>query len=198
MGKVFRSPKRHDDDSYVDEVRIKIVERYKTSGLSGDEWRFSARIEFLRKGQVLHTRSLSDIETALKYAPWALATAYEGEGWEYAKDAGLCMQPGCTNVAVSTYELIEDFAANGMRLDPSDCHGQYIRCFCQRHLRRGDCGREDADSNYRVTNGPGPDAQDWTEANITESARVEIRVDSMDDVPAAIKDVMKDFQKSAG
>ena len=31
------------------------------------------------------------------------------------------------------------------------------RAFCHRHLQRGDCGIEDADSNYEVLEGPGPE-----------------------------------------
>ena len=33
---------RHPDDEWYDEVRIVTVPRYKTSGLSGDEWRFTS------------------------------------------------------------------------------------------------------------------------------------------------------------
>jgi hypothetical protein len=186
--------KRHDDDDYVDEIRIRTVERYKTSGLSGDEWRFSAVIQFFRKGQLLHERGLSDIETALQYAPWALATAYEGDNWEYAKDDDLCFQPGCTNKWVSEFQLSETFSSRGERLDPSDSHSKYVRRFCQKHLRRGDCGREDSDANYILISGPGPDDTDWTDANITESARVEVNVDSMDEVPDAIREAAKQFR----
>src|SRR5207237_1236850 len=66
--------KRHEDDEWIDEIRVKVVPRYKTSGLSGKEW----------------------------------------------------------------------------------------RAFCRKHLRRGDAGLDDADDNYEVVSGPGPDeAQGW-------------------------------------
>ena len=42
-------PRSHHDDEWYDEVRITTVPRYKTSSLSGDEWRTSARIQILRK-----------------------------------------------------------------------------------------------------------------------------------------------------
>ena len=29
--------KRHEDDDWIDEIKITIVPRYKTSGMSGDE-----------------------------------------------------------------------------------------------------------------------------------------------------------------
>jgi len=182
---------RHDDDDYVDEVRIRTVERYKTSGLSGDEWRFSAVIQFFRKGQLLHERGLGDIKAALAYAPWALATAYEGDGWDYAKDENLCFQPGCTETAVSEYQLVDRFDHDGNK--SQNKHSTYYRKFCQKHLTRGDCALEDADSNYILINGIGPDGTDWKGANITESARVEVRVDSLDDLPGALKDVAKEF-----
>lgn len=34
--------KRHPDFETYDRITIDTVERYKTSGLSGDEWRFSS------------------------------------------------------------------------------------------------------------------------------------------------------------
>lgn len=42
--------------------------------------------------------------------------------------------------------------------EDSDNH----RRFCMVHLRRGDCDFEDADSNYVVVDGPGPnEAEGW-------------------------------------
>gem|GEM_PF-6705725 len=37
------------DAQAFDEIRIVTVPRYKTSGLSGDEWRISAMIQFFAK-----------------------------------------------------------------------------------------------------------------------------------------------------
>ncbi len=39
------------DAQAFDEVRIRTVPRWKESGLSGDEWRISATVEFWRKGK---------------------------------------------------------------------------------------------------------------------------------------------------
>ena len=41
------------DAQAFDEVRITTVPRYKMSGLSGDEWRISGKIQLLRKGKVV-------------------------------------------------------------------------------------------------------------------------------------------------
>lgn len=60
MSKLFDSPryKRHSDDEWFDEIRFETAEgpllrivtmyRYKTSSMSGDEWRTSARIQVSR------------------------------------------------------------------------------------------------------------------------------------------------------
>ncbi len=45
--------KRLRDFESFDEIRLKVVPRYKTSGLSGDEWRTGVLIEFMFKGQVI-------------------------------------------------------------------------------------------------------------------------------------------------
>ena len=41
------------DRQAFDEIRIKTEPRYKQSGLSGDEWRISGKIEFMYKGEVV-------------------------------------------------------------------------------------------------------------------------------------------------
>jgi len=50
------------DAQAFDEVRIVTVPRYKTSGMSGDEWRISATIQFMRKGRIVHERGISSVE----------------------------------------------------------------------------------------------------------------------------------------
>lgn len=42
--------KKHEDDERYDEVQVKCNERWKESGLSGDEWWFSYTATFFRKG----------------------------------------------------------------------------------------------------------------------------------------------------
>ena len=54
------------DDTY-DEIRMKIVPRYKTSGLSGDEWRTSVRIDFYFKGEIIKTTSTSNMQYAMLF-----------------------------------------------------------------------------------------------------------------------------------
>lgn len=50
---------RLDDDEFYDEIRITTVPRFKTSELSGDEWRVSTHVVVLRKGRVVAEKSWS-------------------------------------------------------------------------------------------------------------------------------------------
>ena len=104
-----------------------------------------------------------------------------------------CFQPGCAELATSEYELIEQFGRQGERLHPEEAGYHAVRRrFCQKHLRRGDCGREDADRNYRIVSGYGPDGADMDGANVVEAQRVDVRVDSIDAIPDAVAKVMRE------
>lgn len=50
------------DAQAFDEIRIFTVPSYKTSGLSGDEWRISATVEFYRNGILRHTEECFGLE----------------------------------------------------------------------------------------------------------------------------------------
>ena len=72
-------------------------------------------------------------------------------------DHALCFQPGCADPAVTEYQLKRRFSRDGHDIGPGEIGGSPMRRkFCARHARRGDCGLEDADSNYEVIGGPGP------------------------------------------
>lgn len=150
------------DAQAFDEVRIVTVPRYKTSGMSGDEWRISARIEFLRKGHIVHEASVRDVETACGFL---MAEYYracdDGKGY-FAGEADLCDQEGCAQPATVTYRVKEEFS----RDNPHEWHKCIeeicIRKFCDRHSKRGDCGFDDADANYELMEGytTEPEAKD--------------------------------------
>src|SRR5574338_1460594 len=191
--------KPHRDDDGIDEIRLFVRERYKTSGLSGDEWRFSRVMQFLCKGRVVYERAFGGtLQNAASWVPWILVDASEngdlGEKLnEIRYKTDLCMQPGCAEQAVSVYEIKEEFGPQGQRLHPDEQPGKYHvyrRRFCQKHLTRGDCGREDSDQNYTVISGSGPDGTDWSGANVTESASVIANVQSLDELPNAIEDAL--------
>lgn len=131
-------------------------------------------IAFLRKGQVLYGSSYDGqampLLTCAGHLPWALIHARDqplglDSAWNEMKR--LCFQPGCAERAVSTYRLKQCYRPDGSAY-PAEAPriGQpkagLVRRFCPRHLQRGDCGREDADANYEVLDGPGPrEARGW-------------------------------------
>ncbi len=166
-----------DDDEGVDEVRIKVVPRYKTSGLSGDGWRVSAQTQFLRKGVVLLEGNYNSISTALQHVNWLQRIMCEldlddpesGRFTEEGKKRvteGLgavlpteCAQPGCAEKPVSVYQLKKRFCRFRQCEQKDDYRdGESTRrAFCPRHLDRGDCNLEDSNKNYTVVSGPGPE-----------------------------------------
>lgn len=184
---------RHKEDDYIDEVRIIVRERYKMSGMSGDEWRFHRVIQLYRKGHLIGEQPYNGtIQAVASFLPWTMTEIGESGKMTIIDDKDLCFQPGCPNVAVSEYEIIEEFGPQGQRLHPDETgHWAMRRKFCAKHLRRGDCGREDSDRNYRVISGPGPDGADMREAPISESRRVDVRVASIEELPQAIENALK-------
>lgn len=144
--------KLHADDDWYDGIRIWTKPRYKTSGLSGDEWRVSIVVQVLRKERVLIEKSFGSLETALKWLPWGLVE--EGNFGVSSFPPNLCDQPGCSEKATTFYKLKEEYEKNGSKSEyqPGTAH----RKFCARHAERGDCGREDADRNYELVAGNAP------------------------------------------
>lgn len=226
---------QHHDDEGIDEIvmmldgeprlRAVMVPRYKTSGMSGDEWRVSAMwqarfgggewvsldgpyhslavagsaifggvyashpnyhalpctsIRLLRKGrpviELTHDGRTLPLLVALGHLPWTLLIWNEQLppdapapfGGDATRD--LCFQVGCSEPAVSTYALKSRFSRDGTeRPAESRFWGRDAVRFCQRHLRRGDCGLEDADRNYDVLEGPGPDGHCTLPTDVSRS-----------------------------
>ena len=162
---------RHADDELFDEIRIRVVPRLKTSGLSGDEWRISALTEFLRKGVVVYSESTAKME-------WAVAKL--GALWlivpenlladQFHTGDDLCQQPGCSEPAVSEYRLKREGC--GRCGQYHETPGEYRIRFCARHLYRGDCDLTDSDENYEVVSGPGPEGADGCLDDVSPSAQV--------------------------
>lgn len=145
----------HPRDEFFDRAEIVVVPRYKTSDLSGDEWRISAILRLYRKGSVVHERSFGTFETACNYLPSEIVRARENgtpEGFDHKADEQKCFQPSCPRPGTTEVRLKERFSAQGERLDASEGIRafEYRRRFCAEHATRGDCGREDSDANYEV------------------------------------------------
>lgn len=72
---------RHHDDEYIDEITIRsgdtklvhlyLVPRFKTSGLSGDEWRISSKLEIFNYDGygILYERNFSNLRYAKEFLP---------------------------------------------------------------------------------------------------------------------------------
>ena len=141
----------------IDAVQVETVPRYKTSGMSGDEWSFGAVARLSFKGEVVLERSYRDVETAATALPWILMTwCEEGSSDEGVRRisglrARCCDNYGCSEPWVAKYRIKRLTSASGEWLDEKEQdYYDYYRQFCQRHLRRGDCSREDCDDNYEV------------------------------------------------
>lgn len=150
---------RHEDDDWFDEISIKCIERYKTSGLSGDEWRFSYGAEFKRKGIVLHSHGWHGLDDAIMGLGGARHKASDspmGKTWEDTTKTDIdewCFQPGCTNKWTTLYRMKKRFV-QGYEIPEDrrmqDSLGIDVIGFCEDHLTRGDCGLNDSDMNYEV------------------------------------------------
>ena len=144
--------KAHRDDEGIDRIEIQLVPRFKTSPLSGDEWRVSARISFYRKGDFVGEERTGTMEAAAMALPWHFMRLPEISSFPlYRVTDAWCNQPGCDEAATVTYELLEEYSARGEGPLPPKHGAPYRRSFCDRHKRRGDGGLEDSDANYKET-----------------------------------------------
>lgn len=185
--------RRCKDFASFDRIELVVTPRYKTSGLSGDEWRTGVVVKFHFKGEVVHETFF----TSMRYAVMLL-----GAEWTKAQEPipmaviklekAKCDQPGCHRDAVARFKLKRLTSDCGEYLDPADQHLEYYRKFCKRHLRRGDCGREDADDNYEPLDGIGPEQS----SNLEESPAAFGGIIEVTD-PADAVDAIRDLAKQA-
>lgn len=134
------------DAQAFDEIRIVTVPRYKTSGLSGDEWRIHAEVQFWRKGVVIHTEDCRDTQTAAGMLYGFYVQAVDAGKGYFGGDGVTCDQEGCATPATVRYRRLHHYCGDGHKSDVSEV--SLYRHFCERHKTRGDCGFDDADANY--------------------------------------------------
>lgn len=144
LGESKRRDIRPDAQAF-DTIIIKTVPRYKESGLSGDEWRMSATTEFYRKGKLIHEEYSSDVANAAYLVGARHIMACDNGLGYFGGIADLCDQEGCSEKASWKHEKKFDWCRDGHKSkEPSNAY----RLFCDKHEGRGDCGLDDADSNY--------------------------------------------------
>lgn len=134
---------------WIDQITFRTVYRYKTSDLSGDEWRFNIYAEFFFKGQRVHETTFRSMEVASMLLPSILLDLPETTVNQISKlDETTCDEPGCSQRWAGRLQLKRLTASDGSWLDQSENTLKYFRKFCLKHIQRGDCSREDADDNY--------------------------------------------------
>lgn len=144
------------DSQFVDEVRIVTVPRWKESELSGDEWRISARIDFYRKGVVVGSKGARDVAMAARFVDWFMVSGRENGEIDVPNTLGdYCDQEGCCKPWTTRLRLKQRYDRDGKVKEPSRWMQDVVeyRAFCDEHKVRGDCGIEDADSNYEAMGG---------------------------------------------
>lgn len=157
MDKTKKQEKRNyairPDAQSFDEIRLKIVPRFKQSGLSGDEWRISTKMQFYRKGELIHEDSCGgkmEVAAGLLYAKIIEAIEVHGKGY-FAGDGLHCDQEGCSEIATVTYRIKKRYCVGGGNCgQEKKSYSDEYRCFCEEHKRRGDQDLEDNDSNYEA------------------------------------------------
>lgn len=148
------------DDEWIDEIQLKVVPRFKTSDLSGDEWRISVHATALRKGIVVGSRSWGRMDAALaRLQPWiADELLCPIDNPRLTDD--LCMQPGCDQQWTVEYRIVEEGCGSCGHVKPLDKeYFDYRRRFCARHAKRGDQSLHDSDRNYAPVDGGQPPAE---------------------------------------
>lgn len=136
------------DAQAFDKIIIETVPRWKDSEMSGSEWRISAKTSFYRKGKLIAEEGSSNVETAT-YLVGArhIMLCDDGKGY-FSGEENICDQEGCENKATKVFQKKYDYSKDGNK---SKEQSTAFRLFCERHSQRGDCGLDDNDSNYIVS-----------------------------------------------
>lgn len=136
------------DAQGFDEVRLITVPRYKTSDMSGDEWRISIKAQYFRNGEMKFEELVSsDMQYACAFMGYKYTIACEGMHQYFAGEDDWCDQEGCSNKATVVYKQKFDYCRDGHK---SERESERFRKFCDNHKTRGDCGLNDADINYEL------------------------------------------------
>lgn len=142
------------DAQAFDEIRITTVPRFKQSGLSGDEWRISAKTEFMRNGIVVHETGARNVETAIRLLDYHFLEACDNAKGYFAGEGDICDQEGCAKAAtVSLEQTKEGCSRCGTVKEPE--YSRPFRKFCEAHKCRGDSSLDDMDNHYKELSAKG-------------------------------------------
>ena len=147
MDKNYHFALRPDAQPF-DEIRLVTVPRFKTSGLSGDEWRISVVAKFYRKGKVMHEEYVGhNIQDGVLHLGMKFSEAYDKAAY-FAGEGNSCDQEGCSSDAKYIFKVKNEYCNNPYQHGPIAC--ERYRKFCESHKHRGDCGFDDSDTNYEL------------------------------------------------
>lgn len=169
----FRATK-HKKDPFIDETRIRLVDRYKTSEASGDEWRYSYEMKLFWKGKLVATGRTGSMESAAASVALAVQGGYQlDKRWETNDElwknlysmADICCHPGCPEKSTRKYvfkKLYDKTCEYSKQNIPYRIAGSVEgHEFCDAHGQRGDCALDDANDNYVCIEG-----KDWNEVPV--------------------------------
>ena len=90
--------KRHSEQEVFDEINIRLIPRYKTSGLSGDEWRFNAHVECKCRGKTFHDFRARNVREAVMRLPGEFLNFGCPLPTEWINhEREMCDNPACSN-----------------------------------------------------------------------------------------------------
>lgn len=170
--------KRLPEWEAFDRIEMRIIPRYKTSGMSGDEWRQHVEVTLYFKGAEVASFGARDMHcaTAMLGAKLLELGSPIPDTIIELERSGLCDQPSCARQSEGRYLLKREFSRQGEAIDPAESSLSHYRQFCKLHARRGDCGREDADRNYEPMDMLTPEQS----TNLVESPSSVVVVDARD------------------
>lgn len=171
-----------DQDGSYDETRIKLRDRFKTSEISDNEWRYGYDVWYRKRGETIASDFLNTprLNEALLIVATSLAnqtawhtvvtrvcdhcsaaaeqSAAPACRWQPDDDshetASLCSQPGCALEATRVYKFKRIFD-DLTRVQPeSRLNGDGLALmFCDAHADRGNYAYDDTNDNYECVFG---------------------------------------------
>lgn len=183
--------KRLPDFETYDRIEIYVVPRYKTSGMSGDEWRQHVQVDLYFKGVKTLEFGCRDMSAMAMLLGARMIEAGDhgiSEKVIELESGGICDQPSCKEPSIGRLLIKQEFE-RGRKQHPEEKYGSSYRQFCGKHIRRGNCDLEDCDSNYEPMDGIAADASTNTES--APSRHVTVTVNNLDELPAAIKEARR-------
>src|SRR5690606_14143687 len=134
--------------------------------------RRAAAIAFAWKGLPVWSASYdgepTDLLVACGHLPSALIRAGEEGAHHHGALSRLCCQPGCREPLVSVYRRMKEYC--GQCGSEKETWKPKHRGSCAAHMPSGDCALDDADRNYEVVSGPGPDGNEPAADKVRQSA----------------------------